>query len=351
MRIILARPSQVLYHITNSGALANILESDRFEMKPSDGTGVERELTPEAYYFSCARSKTSAYFQRNASHASAILVLDGAKLSHRYKARPINYWGDMQHMTDSDSGVNNDEMEDRIFSSKPFITGAKSYITEIHLMRDLTPSNPEWYNARIYEVYKAAKLARIPIYMYGFTDIEYEKNNKNEFFLPTEERKRIRENKPSRIAQKNFLLLNKAKADPDVKVRELFESVVRKPKGPIGDYERLKAVEPKMNNGIAPYIFLYNVPVDGVDRKDMGEYIKSKGGEVAYKAFYDLLYYPRDVPTRIANNIHNDRSQPYGKPTKVRENIDTLVQIMRKEKVDPKGFADLLRKKFGLDQR
>lgn len=335
MKIILARPSAVLYHITNSGALSSILESNRFEMKPSDGTSVEREQAPDAYYFSCARSRTSAYFQRNASHASAIIVLDGDKLAQRYKAKPTNYWGDMQHL-------NNDEMEDRVYSKRPFIPNAKSYITEIHMMRDKFPSNPTWYNSRVYEIYRAAKFARIPIYMYGFTDVSY--------FLSDEERKRVRDNRPSRIAQKNFLLLNKAKADPDVKVRELFEAIIRTPKEPLSEYERKYGNPPKSDNGIAPYLFLYNVPVEGIDRSDLGAYIKKKGGEKAYDAYYSLLYYPRDVPTRIANNIHNDRSQPYGKPNKIRENIDTLVQIMRKEKVDPKGFADLLRKRLKLDE-
>lgn len=350
---ILGGLSPILYHLTTIWPASNILEKNRFELKPAEGTGIENDISEGKYYLSCARSKANDYFRRNAGTSSVILVLDGVKLGQRYAGLPVNYW---YSPTSPGLTKDNDEMEDRVLSSKPFIPDAMSYITQIHVMRD-REGDVKTYGPRIYSIYRAAKFSKIPIFMYGFAD-EAGKTEKPDYFSDASNyEKRMREwydSRPSKLALKAFEALDTRKADSDVSVANLFRSMDRTPK-PLDDYQR-KYRSTKDKNGLAPWIGLYHLPVSpdllaDKTRDNLMAYVKKRGTEAMLDTLKTLAYYPQDAKGRIETTMHNTKSHQYGRPDKARENLDALVQIMRKEKLDPAGFAEFLRKKFGLSHR
>ena len=143
--VVEARPSDILYHITGLTSLINIVKTNRFELKPTDGTDAETKLGI-GYYLSTARTPDNRYFRNSAYAYSAVLVLDGRKLGQKYKAKPVDYWN---------SGPEAKEAEDRIWSNGPFIGNAKSYIKEIWLVAD--------NSSKVFNAYRAARLARINV--------------------------------------------------------------------------------------------------------------------------------------------------------------------------------------------
>ena len=64
----------VVFHITNQGRAAAILLSDRFELKPSDGTAAEEDISRGTYYLSTTRSKLGAFTKRTIHTNSAIII-------------------------------------------------------------------------------------------------------------------------------------------------------------------------------------------------------------------------------------------------------------------------------------
>jgi hypothetical protein len=111
--------SDVVYHRTSLNALVNLLETNRFLTTPAGGSVAERLINKgRDYYFSTMRSPQGDY------PGSITLLLDGRKLSQRYKGAPVDYWGPT---------FDKNEMEDRIFTNLPYIENAASYIKEIHV--------------------------------------------------------------------------------------------------------------------------------------------------------------------------------------------------------------------------
>lgn len=118
---LIKESKSILYHYTNS--LNDILTSNTFELSNALLSNSESRFLPEGnkkpYFMSFARNRSGEY------RGGELLVIDGDKLSHRYRLIPTNYYG-------SRMGFSN-EMEERLWSSEPFIKNAISYIKEIHL--------------------------------------------------------------------------------------------------------------------------------------------------------------------------------------------------------------------------
>ena len=130
---ILEGISQKLYHLTDIGNAAKILATNRFRLTPDIGTKSEialRSSKKKVYYLSTARNLSSDFFQKSSRMSGVIFVLDGQKLAHNYSGGPVDYWGPDFRKIDP----TRHEMEDRIFSAKPYIENASEYIKEIHVL-------------------------------------------------------------------------------------------------------------------------------------------------------------------------------------------------------------------------
>lgn len=340
METIRSGLSSTLYHITSIYNLANILQKDRFELKPVEGTDYEKEISKKASsYLSTSRSPTSDYFRRNASVHSVIIVLDGNLLGQKYSGGPVDYWGPTMNK-------DNDEMEDRVFSKTPFIPNATSYIKELHVLRDLE-GNPKTYAKQIFSVYKQALLKKIPLFLYGFADEAWTKTNPSPgLFSSQPDWSNWNKSKPSNVAKQNFLLLNKKKADPKASVTELFKAIDWTTE-PLSEYDK-KYFRTKTSSDFAGWLQLYNMPLPSnlTTEKEKQSFLQSKLSKSASSLLYKVRYYRRDAVESLKTLIHNTRSTPYGRSDKEREMLDSLIGILRSKRWDTLGFLMFIEQKF-----
>jgi hypothetical protein len=153
-RVIHEGLSSVLYHGTDLHAALQIMKVDKFKLSMAEATSSESGISKKLYYLSTTRSVLGSY---HSIHSNVIFKLDGDALGHNYSGNPVDYWGpDFRKINPSKN-----EMEDRIFTDKPYIENASKYISEIHIKIDDDAKSPT-----LRKVYMAAKLKNIPVYIY-----------------------------------------------------------------------------------------------------------------------------------------------------------------------------------------
>jgi hypothetical protein len=177
--------SKILYHYTYIPNLISILNSNQFATSSNLGSNADlRKSSGKYFFFSTSRAKgMSGYGSR---HGTVAIVLNGQKLSEKYKGSPIDYWNYSSKRSDysSDSDYINvlksKELEDRIITNKPYIDNAKSYILEIHI---LAKTNRQDFIDKN-EVREILNLANnIPVYFYG-NENDYKLQNKAKAIQP-----------------------------------------------------------------------------------------------------------------------------------------------------------------------
>lgn len=119
--ILLESASNIVYHFTSYNNALKILKHNTLALSPFLAKEAERMVidTTKLFYLSTARSKLGNYGQNN--YSMVAFVLDGRKLSQRYSAKAVDYWGTPK----------TSEMEDRILSNKPYIKDANQYIISV----------------------------------------------------------------------------------------------------------------------------------------------------------------------------------------------------------------------------
>jgi len=124
---ILAGISDIVYHYTQLFYAAQILKEDQFALTFISGADDTLKPNDKYYYLSTTRSRRGRYHEGSRFHA--LMVLDGTKLRHNYIGSPVDYWGrEFRKVAPAKN-----EMEDRIWSDKPYIKPASKYIKEIHI--------------------------------------------------------------------------------------------------------------------------------------------------------------------------------------------------------------------------
>lgn len=170
LKIINEGISDVLYHSTSVRRVLSILSNNQFRLSPSLGVPSELEFAPEkkVYYMSFSRNPSDDYRRISSDHGSggeSTLVIDGRKLKQDgYSGRPIDYWGPTFRKQSTGLPLK-DEMEDRLFSSEPYIDNASKYVREIHVYMGTNP-----YDQTIKELRSAKIMAskkNIPIFLYS----------------------------------------------------------------------------------------------------------------------------------------------------------------------------------------
>lgn len=294
--------TDVLYHITSIGLAVKILETNSFHLKPSDGTEAEEQLTNKgAYYLSTTRSKVGSYTRQSVWSYSVIFVLDGRKLANRYKIKPVDYWGTLKdgkpYDTEDAYHLRRDrnESEDRILSPTPIIP-AWDYIKEIH-------AHVNGKSDLMFKIKKAALIHKVGLWFYNDA--------------------------------KNLMLLNKAKAvDVDFIKIDTGIKEQRKPGAYEYSYQR--------KNSIKPWLTLWHVVIPSNKTPSQ---IVSELNDREVRLKHQVLQYSDAL--RILNaDLHNAKGVMPGHLSKEREMLDSLILVMRKNKLTPAQFIDKLKEKY-----
>jgi hypothetical protein len=157
--------SSVLYHYTSPSPALRILQSGKFELTSSVGSPTEAKIAPKGYpyYLSTTRSKVGDYHARTPGSHAVMFVLDGTKIAHNYKVKPVDYWEGM--WTRDNSNERTRESEDRVYSKTPQIP-AIEFIKEIH---QLVSDQDDYRSPVIRNMAILAKRQGIPVYFYADT--------------------------------------------------------------------------------------------------------------------------------------------------------------------------------------
>lgn len=166
MQILTEGLSDILYHSTSLYNVLSILKNNRLQLTPDIGTDAETGLRKKnkIYYMSFARSKMGDYHSPSKYAGNlSLLVFDGRQLKQDgYSGSPVDYWG----------WGDKDEMEDRLYSKRPYIEDASKYIKEIHVFykkeqhAETNAKNVRWLRS----AYIMAKRAGVEMYVYDDVD-------------------------------------------------------------------------------------------------------------------------------------------------------------------------------------
>lgn len=275
--------TDIVFHYTLLDNFFKILTTDRFMTSVAFATFADKKLNKgKLYFFSTARTKTGAYGS-NRGWQDVCLVLDGQKLSQRYKGVAVDYWG-------RDYGARSFESEDRIITDKPFIEKASSYIIEAHLnMDNMNKDHTKVYWEIREDLIEKAKNVLSMLEERGIP-----------FWIYTHEQQYKNLTKKAHTSFESWFK----------EVRETQE--VGEPwgaeRGPSADrYDRIKC------------------PAEIVDALERDDY-ESLSTE-AKKYLYRLRNYTRDKQRELEIEIHNTRKDPEG-----REYVHKIASTMRKWK-------------------
>jgi hypothetical protein len=156
--------SDILYHYTSLSAATKILQENRFALTFVSGSDDTHKPGNKYYYLSTTRSKIGSYHISSAENYGVLLKLDGVKLRSNYIGNPVDYWGREFRK----AAPSKNEMEDRIWSEKPYIEPAKKYIDEIHIY--FVDVEHPVLKKQLKQLLILAKKSNIPTFIY--TDAE-----------------------------------------------------------------------------------------------------------------------------------------------------------------------------------
>ena len=126
-KLVNERVTDIVYHGTGLIELRQILEQDRVMTSVAQGVRSDSKLNKgKFFFFSTARSVNTFREAFGLPQKAAVMVLDGRKLSQRYKAAAVDYWGP--------GFLDQDETEDRIVTDDPYIDDFSQYIKEVRIL-------------------------------------------------------------------------------------------------------------------------------------------------------------------------------------------------------------------------
>jgi len=147
-----------LYHFTTFNGLEGILDSNEFEGSTakvdkddldfkSFKMDIEKLKSKDInvlYFFSTTRDKL-LYLKDPKIEGSVVrIVLDGNKLSNKYKISPYYFYHD-EMIDEPNPKYDQDESEERIMlGTKKYIPNANDYIKEIHIILDKIEDNQDY---------------------------------------------------------------------------------------------------------------------------------------------------------------------------------------------------------------
>ena len=136
-----------IYHFTRISNLLRIVQEDKLKTSTVLGsTSDERHNKGKYFFFSTQRSGHGKIGYGIKGSSQVRLVMDGRRLSQRYKVKPVDYWmrsrqpAGIPDMRDSIKAnmMMGDEMEDRVMLDAGEIPNASTYISRIDILFDPT---------------------------------------------------------------------------------------------------------------------------------------------------------------------------------------------------------------------
>jgi len=282
----------VLYHSTTISNFRKILEENVFRLSSVVGTNFEFKFAKgKKYYFlSTTRSKLGDYHAKDPMNGTVLLVLNAEKLKRKgLWGHPVNYWGNIRKFQN--------EMEDRIFSSKPEIGPATNFIEEIHILmniedaRKINPSLVEEFK----DVLRILLKRKISVFVYA---------NKNA-----------------------FVLLDKRRAF-EVPVSALKKEIRKVPLPDVSTKEKRKSFREFRENTLKGIYELLVKPVS--QKKNL-----SNSASLALKY---LLYYPEDFSSIFRTEMFNNRMPNRPERKYVEKIIDFMIRNSLKSLEDVTNF-------------
>ena len=280
--------SDVVYHFTNTQAMANILKTNKIMNSVAYGTSADDNINKKKlYYLSLARSMTSTYAK--SGRGSAVMKLDGRALNDNYKGSPVDYWG---------PGWSTDEMEDRIFTDKPYVEPADRYIEEINIPMPIWDSGKKYTQTYTTHNIKTAKAIEeegkklgIPVYFY-YDNANYRMQNKKKALTSVDEWVKMFDKAEGKTTEWDY----------DTQFSEPF----------------------------------YLVPfIEILEKVYFGDGSRDDLSEEGQKLYSKLRWYDDSIRSIVAD-IHNNKSDPKARPY-----IVTIGKAIRKSKHD--SFEDLIK--------
>lgn len=145
--------SSIVYHWATPRTAANIVAENRFVLMSTLFKQAEQSQVGAShnniYYMSLTRNgKIGMGGYSNKPHSWVRFTLDGDKINSRFHTKAIDYWGPETGKSARLSGADGEkiqkdgyetESEDRLYSKKPIIENALSYVKQI----DVYVANPE----------------------------------------------------------------------------------------------------------------------------------------------------------------------------------------------------------------
>lgn len=299
----------ILYHSTSNQRIIAILQKDRFELKPAEGTDAEEDTSNNNYYLSTTTSKVGKYTISQAYKGWGLLVLDGTKLNQRYKILPVDYWKATHELFKTPM---NDEAEERVLSKSAFIPKASSYIKEIHAV--ISADRPE----ETFALKKLCLLKHIPVYFYD--DVKaFQLQNKKKAIKP------------------EITVLEKKKEEPwdaDDTSQEKLDRWNRRFR----------------QNDLRQWVELYYKPVPtDPSQTNIMRALRGRTHDLYTRlgyVRYGLDGRGREVVRLLETEMHNSKSIAYESIGKNREELDKIIAILRKNKWTTKQFVQFLYDKW-----
>ena len=288
---ILSRGTDILFHWTMFRNALEILTSSKFNMNTAQGTISEKLFSKENfnYYLSTTRTKVGGYHIGNKTIPQVMFNLNGRAISMRPNViiRPLEYWNNLKQkqtwlqMQESGQDIY-PEMEDRILSREPYLPANNKYILSVHvLIPELEkiykyfkkPNEPDEYKISENNV----KMSRMAMNIISTA----KKAGINAFFY---------------TKHNDWLTQNPLKRVPILSMKKYFKSVAKPEQA--GEYERLKAIQPKSERGATTFYALREL----LNKKDKKELSKS-GIRVLNTIM--CAWNIREAVISIQSDIHN----------------------------------------------
>lgn len=298
--------SDVLFHSTSVDKARKILESNQFLLVHSGFSKIESGMTKKGkdFFMSTARNRNSDYIINN---GYVILSLDGQKLGQRYKGAAVDYWGPDFRKVDPTKF----EQEDRIYSDKPKIPNAASYIKDISIL--IRPNPNEWFVNNTQKIVELAKKHGITVYFYS----------DRKAFVTGDKRKLVSSDEVSRV------LSLFPSDDSEDRVPYSAESAIKTIRAYIMFF---RVLEEQVATGNTS--FRDTLTKLGVTEKEARDPVIN---------VEDMMSYKRDFVNRMETTIHNARSDM---TNDFSDAMFDLVKLMRKYKVS--SFDGLYEKALAL---
>lgn len=258
------RVSDIVFHFTSIYNAKSIVESGLFRLSTHLGTSADRlsHKKEELFFFSLARTPFSSFI--DPYWEGVMFELDGRALSAKYRGAPVDYWG---------AGWQKSEAEDRIFSREQHIP-LLPYTSAVHIYYRDETGDMDRHSARIHrikDIVGGCLKKKIPVFVYD--DVNSFKSRRNPI--------------PLQQFISTVKSLKKVEHSPFFRFRRSdFDVWVKMAMFPIDE-----------------------MMTRGMTKDALGELIKARLGDRAYRKIWDLRGYRNDNISSLSADIHNNKNK------------------------------------------